>query len=129
MRTTPPPEDRMAPDWPWDESLDALIAAPAQHRLVFENVHVRVLATRIAPGERTPVHTHRWPAAHYVVSWSDFVRRDAAGAVLVDTRTTGPRAVPEALWGDALPPHSLENVGTGPLHIISTEVKAAAPVA
>jgi quercetin dioxygenase-like cupin family protein len=53
----------MASDWPWEESLDALSAAPAQHRLLFENAHVRVLDTRIAPGERTPVHTHRWPAA------------------------------------------------------------------
>ena len=88
----------MEPDWPWDEAVDALVAAPDQHRLVFENAHVRVLDTRIAPGERTPVHTHRWPASHYVVSWSDFVRRDAAGTVLVDTRASGIRAtVPEAL--------------------------------
>lgn len=112
--------------WPWDDSLDALVAAPEQHRLVFENAHVRVLDTRIAPGERTPVHTHCWPASHYVVSWSDFVRRDATGAVLVDTRAAGARAKPEALWGDALPPHSLENVGADPLHIISTEVKSTA---
>jgi|GEM_PF-2381693 len=26
---------------PWEESLDALAAAPAQHRLLFENAHVR----------------------------------------------------------------------------------------
>ena len=115
----------MATDWPWPDSLDALIAAPAQHRLLFENAHVRVLDTCIGPGERTPVHTHRWPASHYVVSWSDFVRRDVAGAVLVDTRVAGTRPAAEALWGDALAPHSLENVGSIPLHIISTEVKAA----
>lgn len=114
----------MTSDWPWPDSLDALVVAPAQHRLVFENDHVRVLDTRIAPGEQTPVHTHRWPASHYVVSWSDFVRRDAGGAVLVDTRTAGDRPVPEALWGEPLPPHSLENVGTVTLHIISTEVKS-----
>jgi len=118
----------MTPDWPWPESLDALAAAPAQHRVLFENAHVRVLDTRINPGQRTPVHTHRWPAAHYIVSWSDFVRRDADGTVLLDTRKTDHARVgtPEALWGDALPPHSLENVGTVPLHIISTEVKSAA---
>jgi hypothetical protein len=111
--------------WPWPESLDALTAAPAQHRVLLENQWVRVLDTRIGPGERTPVHTHRWPAAHYVVSWSDFVRRDADGAVLLDTRQAGGASpVPEALWGAALPPHSLENVGSTPLHIISTEVKS-----
>ena len=114
----------MPPESEWDPSMDALLAAPAQHRLLFENAHVRVLDTRIAPGERTPIHTHCWSASHYVVSWSDFVRRDAAGVVLVDTRTTA-RPVPEALWGEPLPPHSLENVGTRPLHIISTELKVS----
>jgi hypothetical protein len=84
----------MASDWPWD---DALVAAPARHRLVFENAYDRVLDTRIAPGERTPVHTHCWPASHYVVSWSDFVRRDAEGPALVDTRAAGARSAPEAL--------------------------------
>ena len=43
----------MAADWPWDESLDALAAAPAHHRLVFENAHVRVLDTRIVGRRRT----------------------------------------------------------------------------
>jgi hypothetical protein len=47
-------EEGMPADSPWDASLDALIAAPGQHRLVFENAHVRVLDTRIGPGERTP---------------------------------------------------------------------------
>ena len=115
------------PEWMQDDALDALVAAPGQHRLVFENDRVRVLDTRIAPGERTPVHTHRWPAAHYVLSWSDFVRRDAEGKVLVDTRATGPRTAPEAMWGEPLAPHSLENVGTTAIHIISTEVKGAGP--
>ena len=123
----PSSETRGASDGTWDASLDALVAAPAQHRLLLENAHVRVLDTRIAPGERTPVHTHRWPAAHYVVSWSDFVRRDAAGTVLLDTRASGGRSAPEALWGEPLPPHSLENVGAVPLRIISTEVKSPAP--
>ena len=113
----------MTTPWPWDDALDALVAAPAQPQLLFENERVRVLDTRIAPGERTPVHTHRRPASHYIVSWGDFVRRDAAGKVLVDTRTAAARVVAEAMWGDALPPHSLENVGETLIHVISTEVK------
>jgi len=111
--------DQLLPD-----PLDALVAAPAHHRLLFENARVRVLDTRISPGDRTPVHTHRWPAVHYVLSWSDFVRRDADGAVLVDTRQKA-AAPPAALWGEPLPPHSLENVGPVAIHIISTELKSA----
>jgi hypothetical protein len=50
----------MASDWPWPDSLDALAVAPSQHLLLCVNAYVRVLDTRIAPGERSPVHTHRW---------------------------------------------------------------------
>jgi hypothetical protein len=106
-------------DWPAE--LDALVAAPRHHRLLLENDRVRVLDTEIGPGDRTPVHTHRWPAVHYVVSWSDFVRRDAGGATLVDTRGGAPAS--GALWGPPLGPHSLENVGAGPIRVISVEVK------
>lgn len=104
--------------------LDALIAAPAQHTLVFENDTVRVLDTKIAPGERTPVHTHRWPAVHHVISWSPFIRRDHAGALLVDSEAAGVSAEPGAvLWGEPLAAHSLENVGGTLLHIVSVEIK------
>src|SRR6478672_181754 len=113
----------MPSEWRWPESLDALVAAPAHHRLLFENEHVRVLDTRIAPGEQTPVHTHRWPATHCVLSWSDFIRRDAEGAILVDTRQGATSPPPLAMWGEALAPHSLENVGATLIHIISTELK------
>jgi len=71
------------------DALDALVAAPGRHRLVFQNARVGVLYTSSAPGERTPVHTHRWPVSHHVVRSSDFARRDAEGAVLVDVRAAG----------------------------------------
>jgi len=105
----------------WPPDLDALVAAPANHRLLLENDRVRVLDTEIAPGERTPVHTHRWPAVHVILSWGEFVRRDSAGAVLVDTRGQAPAS--GALWGPPLGPHSLENVGSTPIRVISVELK------
>ena len=118
------PEDRVSPAPVWPPDLDALVAAPLQHRLLLENARVRVLDTHLGPGECTPLHTHRWPAVHYVISWSPFVRRDAAGTVLVDTRASGPpQDPPPALWGEPLAPHSLENVGVSDLHIISVELK------
>ena len=107
------------------KGLDALEAAPQFHTLLLENENVRVLDTTIPRGGITPLHTHRYPAAHYIISWSDFVRRNEAGEVLLDTRQTDfNRSQPQALWGDALPPHTLENVGTATLHIISVEIKA-----
>jgi hypothetical protein len=110
---------------PWPPDLDALVAAPKQHRLLLENARVRVLDTRIEPGERTPVHTHQWPAVHSIVSWSAFVRRDAEGAVLVDTRASADaQNPPPVLWGEPLAPHTLENVGSALLHVISVELKS-----
>lgn len=112
----------MMSDMNWPPELDALVAAPKHHRVLLENDHVRVLDTEIGPGERTALHTHRWSAVHYILSWSDFVRRDADDATLVDTR--GREPVSGALWSPPLVPHSLENVGPGPLRVISVEMKS-----
>ncbi len=108
----------------WDEQLDALIASANHHRLLMENDKVRVVETLIPPGERTNVHTHRWEGVLHVKSWSDFVRRDDKDNVLVDTRTNEALRNPgEVMWGAALPPHSLENVGDKVLRIIAVELK------
>ena len=104
--------------------LDAMSAAPNHHAVLFENDRVRILDTRLGSGQRTPVHAHEWPAALYVLSWSDFIRRDADGAVLADSRGWPAPEIGAGLWIDPLPPHSVENVGTADLHIIAVEVKA-----
>lgn len=74
-------------------------SAPQRHRLVFENAHLQVLDTQFTPGERTLAHAPlltppRTPLAapHHVVSWTDFVRRDATGTVLDDDRGPPARA-------------------------------------
>ena len=111
----------------WPATLDALVAAPHHHTLIFENSAVRVLDTRIGPGARTPVHTHAWPSVLYVLSWSAFVRRDADGQVILDSRAMPQLSEsPVALWSPPLPPHSLENVGTADIHVISVELKQVA---
>ncbi len=108
----------------WPKELDALVAAPTHHRLAMENEAVRVLETRIEPGETVALHTHCWPAANYVLSWSHMVRRDEHGEVTFDSRKTGVPLEPgQSVWLDALAPHTLENVGDKPIHIISVEVK------
>jgi predicted metal-dependent enzyme (double-stranded beta helix superfamily) len=104
--------------------LDAMVAAPDHHEVLLENERVRVLDTRLAPGQRTPIHTHASYAALYVMSWSDFVRRDAQGDVIVDSRSRERRpAIGEALWLPPLPAHSVENIGTAELRLIAVELK------
>jgi len=106
------------------DDLDALTAAPAHHRLLLENDRVRVLDTHIAPGDTTPVHTHRWPAVLYVLTGEHFVRRDGKGNVLMDSRE-GEEMRAGASWTGPFPPHTLENVGAAPIHVIAVELKQA----
>jgi len=108
----------------WPEALDALTAAPQHHKLLFENEQVRVLETFIPPGEITAVHTHQWPATLYIVSWSDFIRYDANGNVVADSRTPNTLREPgTAIWTAPLAPHALKNIGDRDIHVIGVEIK------
>jgi mannose-6-phosphate isomerase-like protein (cupin superfamily) len=110
--------------WDWPDSLDALAAAPAFHRLVLETDDVRVVETVIGPGETVPLHTHRWPSVIYIVSNSDAVRRDHEGSVLTDSRVGDGRAGSgTAALTPPMAPHTVENVGDSEIRLIIVELK------
>ena len=110
--------------WPWPDSLDALMAAPKHHSLLLENERVRVVHTHIRIGDFVPVHTHRWPGVVYVLSASDFVRRDEKGNVVFDSRLGPPSHKTAAVqWIERLPPHSVENVGDAEISLYIVEIK------
>jgi quercetin dioxygenase-like cupin family protein len=109
--------------WPWADDLDALVAAPAHHKLVLEDDRVRVIDTKIPPGERTAVHTHRYPSILYIVSAGTFLRYDAEGQVITDSRAMPPQVAPSAFRVPPMPPHSVENIGTTLVHLVNVEFK------
>jgi hypothetical protein len=109
--------------WPWPAELDAMTAATDNHRVLFENEHVRVLDTHCDPRTTVPVHTHCWPGVLYILGVSDFIRRDPEGNVLLDTRGSAQSPAGTSVWGDPLTPHSLENVGDEVLRNITVELK------
>ena len=95
------------------ESLDAIVAAPAQHKVIFENEQVRISDFRVKPGEIVPVHTHRWASVNYVLSLSDFLSYDGDGNLKLDSRTGTSDIKQGAVF--CLPPfplpHSVKNFG------------------
>ena len=44
----------------WDAALDAVAAAPDNHKVLFENDRLRVLEVTLHSGEEEPTHHHRW---------------------------------------------------------------------
>lgn len=112
--------------WPWPDSLDALTAAPAHHALLLENEKVRVAETRIPPGQMVPAHTHRFAGVLFILSWSDLIRREQDGPILLDTRQLPDKPrLNTPLWQEPLPPHTVENVGGSELMAVQVEIKDA----
>jgi predicted metal-dependent enzyme (double-stranded beta helix superfamily) len=97
--------------WPWPDSLDAVVAAPGSHRVVLENQTTRVLEVTIAPGEREPEHTHRWPSVMVVHQPARI--RYYTGNTLTFTSPEQPSSAasdPRVVWLDPEGPHSVENI-------------------
>ncbi len=109
----------------WPDELDALQASADHHKLLFENDKVRVLEVRIPAGVETSVHTHKWPATVYSLSWSNFIRFDTEGNILLQSgdRDSAPAPV---VWSEPIPPHTLRNVGKNEIRNICVEIKTPA---
>jgi len=108
---------------PWPAALDALAAAPENHKVLFENGEVRVLDVVVPPKTKEPVHAHCWPSVLYVTSGTTYVDYDAAGKVLFDSRTAPVPPFPQVEWLGPQAPHAVENLGEDPLHLVRVEIK------
>jgi hypothetical protein len=56
------PDQALTDPSTWDPQLDAVTAAPRQHKVLFENDRLRVLEVTLEDGDEEPVHHHRWPS-------------------------------------------------------------------
>ena len=108
----------------WPDSLDATVAAPQNHKVVLENERVRVLEVTVQPGEREPVHGHKWPSVMYVMA-EDLIRDyDRDGKLLYDSSTDAARMkTPYTIWMPPQAPHSVENLSKTPLRLLRVELK------
>jgi hypothetical protein len=88
----------------WPPHLEALVAAPANHRVLLEDDEVRVLEVTVQPGERENLHHHRWPSIMVVLARSNYVNRDANGNVIPPAVALP--ANPDLPIAARLPPHA-----------------------
>jgi hypothetical protein len=96
----------------WPDALDATVAAPQNHKVVLQ------------PGEREPVHAHKWPSVMYVMA-EDLIRDyDHDGKLLYDSRNDNARSkTPYTIWMPPQAPHSVENFSKTPLRLLRVELK------
>ena len=103
----------------WTPALEAITAAPQNHKVLFENDDVRVLEVNIPAHTREPLHVHRYPPR------STSIHRPISS----NTCRTGPSSIAErgrtAPCGGcrSIKADFLENVDNIPLHAIRVELK------
>lgn len=110
-------------DWRWGDELDAVVAAPNSHRVVFENDKVRVLEVAVQPGVREPEHTHRWPSV-MITDTRARIRYWIGDRLSFES--PDPLPPPGDLsgsWCGPEGPHSVENIDTIALHALRIEFK------
>lgn len=60
--------------WQWADSLDAVKAAPQNHKVIFENDKIRILEVILKPYEFEQMHTHRFPSVMFGANNNDTSR-------------------------------------------------------
>jgi len=109
--------------------LDAVAAAPANHKILLENDAVRVLQVEVAPGDVEAIHSHRWPSVMHIQSPQpllDIMYRSESGTLIEVGRQEVPLGRPPAMiWVPPEAPHAIRNLATGPFRAIRVELKQA----
>ena len=125
--TAASPPETATTECAWPQSIDAVAAAPGNHRVLLENDQVRVLDVVVPPHTKEPVHAHCWPSVLHITQAGDFVDYDADGKVLLDTRKLEKALTfPMTMWKGPEAPHAVENLSELPLRLIRVELKTQA---
>ena len=101
---------------------DGVIVAPQNHKVLYENVDVRVLEVTVPPHTTETTHTHARPAVMYLIQ-PGAMAMHIEGSVNVIRRPYDPNFKPIAIPFKPEGPHALENTGDVPFHAIRVEFK------
>ena len=113
--------------WTWPDSLDAVVAAPHSHRIIYEDEKVRILHVTVAPCQTEPIHAHKWRSVawatrspsftlyHYALDQDKkLVRTDSFNAQLPLNKAN--KWAPET-------PHAIKNISQDSLVLYRGEFK------
>jgi quercetin dioxygenase-like cupin family protein len=97
-------------------TLDPLLLAPDNYKLLLENDRVRVFDVRIRPGEKLRLHSNG-PSVIYVFNDGRLQHTYEDGTTLVKTAVSG-----TLIWDEA-ETHETINVGDTDIHSLKIELK------
>jgi hypothetical protein len=109
----------------WPLSMEAVHAAPNNHRLLFENDSVRLLEVTVQPGQTESLHWHMYPSVFAFNGELPALTDNTA-----DSTTKRPRQYQDADWSQpqcrtmpVQPPHQVTDVDSFPVHFYRLEFK------
>lgn len=123
-----PGSDAVAPghvgSWDHPDSMDSVQAAPKQHKVLFENDRIRLLEVTILPGEREPLHGHKYPSVFAFDSEQPALNDHTADGHSTDIkRGLTDNEFPACLAMGPQEPHAAKDVDTFPQHFYRLEMK------
>lgn len=101
------------------EKLDAVAAAPENHKVVYEDDNVRILQVICPPGKEEPVHTHQYKSTMWFTQSAHFIYYNYminTNNRLIKKDSTEIKGFPAEVLNkgqmvDPEGPHSVKNVG------------------
>jgi hypothetical protein len=118
--------------WHWPDSMDSVNAAPKNHRVLFENDHVRLLEVVVQPGETENMHGHKFPSVFMMdAPQPKIVNKDLEEATGDANRPRPPRPPQDGeaqyptcrAMTSPQAPHQVTNTESFPQHFYRMEFK------
>ena len=108
----------------WAPELDAVKAAPSNHKVIFESEELRVLEVTVRPGEREQLHHHPWPSVMVLHKRPTLKNYDKDGnEIRPGAGSPTPTDLPFAARLPAQAAHAVHILDTQPFHAIRVEFK------
>lgn len=110
--------------WDHPDSADSVTAAPGNHHVIYEDDRIRLLEVNILPGEKEPLHGHKYPSVFAFDAVQPALRDHTPDGKLVEIhRGLLHNAFPACLAMGPQEPHAAQNVDNFPQHFYRLEFK------